>query len=82
MFINIFKKGYDTLTTGVDTWIVEWTKRVGQYSSDTRQCYRAFTDKDEAKAFAESIRRAHELIGNTSGISVSVYREEHIGLME
>ena len=82
MLIKIFKKGHDTLTTAVDTWIVEWTKRVGAYSTDTRQCYRAFTDKNEAKAFAESLRRAHELIGNTSGIGVRVYREENTGLME
>ena len=82
MFINIFKKGYDTLTSGVETWIVEWTKRVGQYSSDTRQCYQAFTNKQEANDFADSIRRAHKLIGNTSGTGVYVYKQSPSGLEE
>ena len=82
MFIKIFRKGYETLTSGVDTWIVEWTKRVGAYSSDTRRCFRAFTDKQEANDFADGIRRAHELIGNTYGTSVSVYKETNRGLEE
>lgn len=82
MFINIFKKGTETLYSGVETWIVEWTKRTGQYSSDTQQCFQAFTDKQEAKDFADSIRRAHELIGNTSGTGVYVYKQERSGLEE
>lgn len=82
MFINIFKKGTEQLTSGVETWIVEWTKRVGQYSSDTRQCYQAFTNKQEANDFADSIRRAHALIGNTSGTGVYVYKQSPSGLKE
>lgn len=82
MFIKIFKKGTETLSSGVETWIVEWTKRIGQYSSDTRQCFRAFTDKNEADEFADSIRRAHQLIGNTSGTRVYVYKETNSGLEE
>lgn len=82
MFINIFKKGTKTLYSGVETWIVEWTKRVGQYSTDTRQCYQAFTNKHEAEDFADSIRRAHALIGNTSGNYVQVYKQKPSGLEE
>lgn len=82
MFINIFKKGTKTLYSGVETWIVEWTKRVGQYSTDTRRCYQAFTNKHEAEDFANSIRRAHALIGNTSGNYVQVYKQKHSGLEE
>ena len=73
--INIFKKGVKQLHSGVDTWVVEWTRRYGQYSSDTEQCYQAFTNKDEAEEFADSIRRAHKLIGNTSGTSVYVTKQ-------
>ena len=62
--INIFKKGTRELNSGVDTWVVEWTRRYGKWSDNTEKCYQAFTDKDEAKAFAEDIRRAHKLIGN------------------
>lgn len=70
--INIFKRGTQELTSGVDTWVVEWTARYGEYSHQTRQCYQAFTNRDEAEAFADSIRRAHRLIGNTSRTNVSV----------
>jgi hypothetical protein len=74
--INIFKKGTKELTSGVDTWIVEWTRRYGQFSDQTEQCYQAFTNKDEAEDFADSIRRAHRLIGNTSGTYVSVTKQK------
>ena len=42
MIINIFKKGNRQLNSGIDTWIVEWTRRYGQFSGDTEQCYQAF----------------------------------------
>ena len=79
--INIFKKGTKQLTSGVDTWIVEWTRRYGQFHGDTEKCYQAFTNKEEAEEFADSIRRAHKLIGNTSGTYVSVKKQTH-GLEE
>ena len=63
--INIFKKGTRELNTGVDTWVVEWTRRYGQYHADTEKCYQAFTNKHEAEDFADSIRRAHKLVGNS-----------------
>ena len=75
--INIFKKGVKQLTSGMDTWIVEWTRRYGQYSGDTEQCFQAFTSKEEAEEFADSIRRAHKLIGNTSGNRVYVTKQTH-----
>jgi hypothetical protein len=77
--INIFKKGVRPLHSGVDTWVVEWTRRYGSFHGDTEQCFQAFTDKQEANDFAESIRRAHKLIGNTSGTCVSVTKQ-HSGL--
>lgn len=80
MFINIFKKESEQLSTGLETWIVEWTSRHGQFSSDTKQRFQAFTDKKEAEDFADSIRRAHELIGNTYGTGVFVYKNENVGL--
>ena len=66
MIINIFKKGHKQLNSGIDTWIVEWTRRYGQFSGDTEQCYQAFLSKEEADEFADSIRRGHKLIGNFS----------------
>lgn len=63
--INIFKKGTRELNSGVDTWVVEWTRRYGEYSHSTEKCFQAFTNKDEAEDFADSIRKAHKLIGNS-----------------
>ena len=73
--INIFKSGTKQLNNGVDTWVVEWTRRYGQFSGETKQCFQAFTNEEEAEEFADSIRRAHKLIGNTSGTHVSVKKQ-------
>lgn len=62
--INIFKKGVHPLTSGVDTWVVQWTARYGKFHDETEKRYQAFTSKQEALDFADSIRRAHKLIGN------------------
>lgn len=74
--INIFKKGTQQLTSGVDTWVVEWTRRYGEFHGQTEQCFQAFTNEEEAKEFADSIKRAHKLIGNTSGTHVSVNKQK------
>ena len=73
--INIFKKGTRQLHSGVDTWVVEWTARWGDYSGNTKQCFQAFTDEQEAYEFADSIKRAHKLIGNTHGTNVTVKKQ-------
>ena len=76
MIINIFKKGTRKLNSGIDTWVVEWTRRYGEFHGDTEQCYQAFTDKQEAEDFAESIRRANKLIGNTSQTKVTITKQK------
>lgn len=81
MKINIFKKGTTTLMSGIETWVVQWTARTGEFYLDTVRRYQAFTNKQEANDFAESIRRAHELIGNSGGdTQVRVYRSSCCGL--
>lgn len=74
--ISIFKKGTRELHTGVDTWIVEWTSRHGAYYTDEKTRFQAFTDKAEADAFADDIRRAHKLIGNTHATKVYVRKQK------
>jgi len=78
--IKIFKKGTHTLKSGIDIWVVEWTRRYGEFYGQTEQCYQAFTNKDEADEFADSIRRANRLIGNTSGTHVTVTKNQNTGL--
>lgn len=79
--IKIFKKGHRELHTGIDTWVVEWTSRHGSYSGNTEKRFQAFTDEEEAEAFAEEIRRAHKIIGNTCYSETQVYvRKRKSGL--
>lgn len=75
MFINIFKNRIRKLDSECETWVVEWTSRYGIYSHQTEQRYKAFTDEEKAKDFAESIRRANRLIGNTSQTRVTVTKQ-------
>ena len=74
--INIFKKGTRQLTSGVDTWMVKWhcfESRITIANIVPR--YQAFANKDEAEEFADSIRRAHKLIGNYGNTSVTVTKQ-------
>lgn len=64
--LRIFKKGYRTLTTDVETWVVRWNRRHGEYSSDYKEVAQFFTDKAEAKAFEDSLRKATKILGHTA----------------
>lgn len=63
--LNIFKKGHETLTTDIDTYVVRWNKRYGEFSSNIKETAQFFTSKKEAEAFADSLRRANKLLGHT-----------------
>lgn len=83
MNINIFKRGSTTLTSGVETWLVAWKAQTGGYSWDIKDRVQAFTDQQEAYSFAESVRRAHKLIGNSgSWTEVSVRKQKKTGLYD
>lgn len=64
--LNIFKKGHRTLTTDIETWVVRWNKRHGDFSGEYKEVAQFFTDKEEAKAFADSLQRATKLLGHTA----------------
>ena len=64
--LNIFKKGHKTLTSDLETWSVRWNQRYGEFSSDIREVAQFFSNEDEAKEFADSLRRATKLLGHTS----------------
>lgn len=80
--IKIFKKGTTPLTTGLDTYMVQW-ERCKRYrytdGADLFNMYQAFTSEQEANDFADSLRRAMKLLGNT-GFKVSVIKMERNGL--
>ena len=77
MIINIFKKGTRELTKGTETYIVKWYRTKAIITvADIEPCFQAFSDKQEAEDFADSIRRAHELIGNTGSTDVTVTKQK------
>lgn len=64
--LRIFKKGHTTLTSDIETWVVRWNQRYGSFSSDYKEVAQFFSNKEEAKAFADSLKRAIKLLGHTS----------------
>ncbi|MEM5592856.1 hypothetical protein AAHH67_15810 [Niallia circulans] len=64
--LNIFKKGHKTLTTDIETWVVRWNKRNGEFSNDYKEFAQFFTNKEDAEDFADSLRRATKLLGHTA----------------
>ena len=64
--INIFKRGHKTLTSDIETWVVRWNKRHGVFSGDYKEVAQFFTDGEEAKEFADSLRRVNRLLGHTA----------------
>jgi len=68
MNINIFKKGHKTLETGVETWVVRWNQRYGEFHNNYKETAQFFTDPEEAKEFEDSLKRANKLLGHTCSI--------------
>lgn len=64
--INIFKKGYKTLTSDTEVWVVRWNKRYGKFYDDYKETAQFFTNKEEAKEFADALKRANRLLGHTA----------------
>jgi len=80
--IKIFKKGTTPLTTGLDTYMVQWEccERYRYTDGATlSNMYQAFASKQEADDFADSLRRAIKILGN-KGFHVSVRKMERNGL--
>lgn len=77
--IRIFSKERKELHSDVDTWIVKWkTYKHGiaiQYPN-VQECYKAFTNKDEAWEYAEAINNAMILVGITALPEAKVYKQE------
>lgn len=64
--LNIFKKGYKTLTSDVETWVVRWNRCYGlAFSHSYEEMAQFFTDEEESKEFAESLKKSIKLLGNT-----------------
>lgn len=78
--IRIFSKDREELKTDVDTWIVKWKTYKYKFSDCSypcvKECYKAFTDKNEAEEYASALNDAMKLLGITALPNATVYKEE------
>lgn len=78
--IRIFGKERKTLTTDIDTWVVKWTTYEDSWSGirypNVKECYKAFTDKNEADEYAKTLNDAMKLVGITALPNAKVYKQE------
>lgn len=71
---NFFKKKTETVkipdaldnNKNLETWVVRWNRRYGNFSSDYEEVARFFMCKEEAVAFKEDLEKAINLLGHTS----------------
>ena len=78
--IRIFSKHRKELNSDIDTWIVKWTTYKASFTGIkypvVEECYKVFTDKDEAKEYAGALNDAMKLVGITSLPTAKVYKQE------
>lgn len=77
--IRIFSKDRKELHSDIDTWIVQWTTYKRSLSVEfpkPKECYKAFTNKDEAVEYADALNDAMKLVGITSLPDARVYKQE------
>ena len=78
--IRIFSKDRKELHSDVDTWIVKWktykSSFIGVQYPEVKECYKAFTDKNEADEYANALNDAMKLVGITSLPNAKVYKQE------
>lgn len=78
--IRIFGKERKTLTSDVDTWIVKWKTYEYRFSDCThpfvKECYKAFTNKDEAQEYATALNDAMKLLCMTALPNATYYKQE------
>lgn len=60
----------------VQLWAVRWSRRYGSFHSDTEDVLEAFTSKDEAETFRNSLVAAFKLIRHTGGCRVTLEKME------
>ena len=77
--IKIFSKDRKELHSDIDTWIVKWITYEISFSIEypkVKKCYKAFTNKEEAKEYANALNDAMRLVGITSLPNAKVYKQE------
>lgn len=78
--IRIFSKDRKELHSDIDTWIVKWKTYEYRYSDCThpsvKECYKAFTNKDEANEYAKALNDSMKLLCITALPNAEVYKQQ------
>lgn len=78
--IRIFSKSRKELHSDIDTWIVKWATYKHAFSGvkypHVEECYKAFTNRDEAFEFAAALNDAMKILGITSLPNADVYKQQ------
>ena len=78
--IRIFSKDRKELHSDIDTWIVKWTTYKSSWVSikypEVEECYKVFTNKNEADEYASALNDAMKLVGITALPKAKVYKQE------
>lgn len=79
--IRIFSKDRKELHSDIDTWIVNWTTYKCDFFCSIQypkveECYKAFTNKDEAYEYAKALNDAMKLVGITSLPNATVHKQK------
>ena len=65
-----------TETGEVELWIVEWTARNGEFSSNRFRVSKGFINENLAKAFAKELRDAQALLKSTEDLNIRTYKQQ------
>jgi hypothetical protein len=78
--IRIFGKERKELHSDINTWIVKWVTYEYKFSDYThpyvKECYKAFTNRDEADEYAKALNDSMTLLCITALPKAKVYKQE------
>ena len=60
---------------GSEVWMVSWNARYGEYYGNIKRTAKAFLTEENAKAFANSLRMAQELLQYTEDIEIKIEKQ-------
>lgn len=60
---------------GAEVWIVSWDARYGRWYESRTRVAKAFLIKEDAEAFAQSLRDAKELLQYTECIDITIKKQ-------
>ena len=78
--LRVFSKQRKELHSDVDTWIVNWKTYVSSFAGvrypNVEECYKAFTNKEEAEEYRDALNDAMRLVGVTALPNAKMYKQQ------